>query len=281
MKIAVTGAAGMLGAVVAGHLRGAHQVLALTRQELDITLPNHVFATLERERPDWVINCAAYTDVDGCERDPDRAFRVNAHGPWHLAAACAQLDIGLVQVSTDYVFDGEKNEPYIESDAVRPLNRYGQSKLEGEQRVAALCRKYFIVRTAWLFGPKENNFIPWVLRAAGEKDCLELVDDQWGSPTYVADLAWGIGRLLESPLYGLYHLVNLGHCTRKELAQQAIRAAGLQTPLKGIPSRALPRPAHRPRFSALRNYALELRGEWNMLPYEQAVAEFVSALSKR
>ncbi len=277
MRVAVVGAAGMLGkAVVQRFTDSGDEVGAYTRAQLDVTDGLAVRQAVEATRPAWVINCAAQADVDHCENNVLEAYRINALAPWNLAAACRSVGAGLVQVSTDYVFDGTKVEPYIETDPTRPINVYGKSKLEGEMHVAAVAEKYYVVRTAWLFGPTKNNFVPWVLEVAKSQPSLHLIDDQWGSPTYVADLAEGISWLArQAPLYGVYHVVNRGQCTRKQLAEMAISAAGLHTPVEGIPMSALPRPAPRPARTPLRNWALDLRGGWNARPYQEALEDFV------
>ncbi len=283
MKVLVVGAKGMLGGAVVEYLAATgEEVCACGRQELDITDYGAVQQAVQAVKPDWIINCAAATDVDRCENEPYWAHRVNALGPWNLAAATTLVRAGLVQVSTDYVFDGTKREAYLESDPANPINAYGRSKLEGEEHTAAVAEKYFVLRTAWLFGPKRNNFLPWVLEVARKQSPLHLVEDQWGSPTYVRDLAEGIGWLIkEAPLYGLYHVCNQGQCTRKQLAEVALRAAGIDTSVEGIPMSAMPRPAVRPVFTPLRNRNLELRGGWNARPYQEAVEDFVRSWLSR
>jgi dTDP-4-dehydrorhamnose reductase len=282
MKVIIVGAKGMLGTAVAERFSTQHETFAYGHEQLDIADFGAVRGAIEGLKPDWVINCAAITNVDNCEHDPLRAYRVNALGPWNLAAACEGARARLVHLSTDYVFDGTKAEPYIESDRTNPINAYGRSKLEGELRVRAVTCQCYIVRTAWLFGPREENFLPWVLDVGTKQSPVYLVDDQWGSPTYVADVAEGIAWLLEqAPLYGVYHLVNRGSCTRRQLGEVALRAAGIETPVEGIPMSALPRPARRPVHTPLRNWMLEVRGGWNAPPYQDAVERFMKAWLSR
>jgi len=232
------------------------------------------------ERPSMVIHCAAWTDVDGCERDPGRAFQQNAQGARNVAAACAETGSGMVYISTDFVFDGEKGEAYTEFDPPNPLSAYGASKLAGEQAVSRLVASSYLVRSAWLFGPRGRNFVGAILEAARAKDEIAVVSDQIGSPTYARDLAEAIGRLIVSgPLTpGTYHLVNEGACSWSELAAEALRIAGLTARVRPIPSSEWPSPTRRPAFSALRSRWLELRGLRGLRPWKEALADYIARL---
>jgi len=224
-----------------------------------------------------VIHCAAMTDVDGCERDPDAAFKANGVGTWNLACACASIDCAIAYVSTDYVFDGEKGEPYTEFDGTNPISAYGASKLAGEQSIRELCKKHYIVRTSWIFAPHGKNFPISILNAAETKPELRVVADQFGSPTYAKDLAEFLASLVGSPLYGTYHFTNAGNCSWHEFASKILETAG-KTDVKVIPikSEDWPTPTKRPKYSVLRHYRMELLGRDSARPWQDAVAEFVS-----
>ena len=249
-------------------------------RQLDITDTDEVRGIITETSPDLVIHGAAYTDVDGCERDPDRAFRVNALGTWNVAVACRESDSALVYVSTDFVFDGEKGEPYTEYDPPNPIGHYGASKLAGEVHVRQLCPKHFIVRTAWLYGEHGKNFPFTILNAAKSKKELRVVADQVGSPTFTADLASAIRDLIRSPLYGTYHITNKGSCSWYEFAKQILTYAGIDdVEIKAIRSEEWPTPTRRPKNSVLRHYALELQGRDNLRTWEEALKDFISRLN--
>jgi dTDP-4-dehydrorhamnose reductase len=280
MRILVTGACGMLGRLVVQALEGKHEVIATDVlpecERLDIVDTCSVFAAIEKHKPELVIHCAAMTDVDGCEREPDAAFRANALGTWNLACACAANDAAIAYVSTDYVFDGDKGEPYTEFDRPNPASAYGASKLAGEQAVIELCPKHYIVRTSWVFAPHGKNFAITMLRHSETKKELTVVGDQFGSPTYAKDLAGFLASLAGSPLYGIYHYTNSGSCSWHEFAKTIIEMAG-RTDVNVVPIRTedWPTPTRRPKFSVLRHYRLELLGRDNARSWQEATAEFV------
>lgn len=294
MRVLVTGACGMLGSEVCSALAGKHEVIAtdvvrsasstsaarpkaVDTEILDITDTGAVFDTINRARPETVIHCAAMTDVDGCERDPDAAHKVNAVGTWNLACACASIGCSIAYVSTDYVFDGEKCTPYTEFDLPNPLGAYGASKLAGERAIESICAKHYIVRSSWLFAPHGKNFALSILKAADAGPQLRVVEDQVGSPTYARDLAGFLASLVGSPLYGIYHYTNAGSCSWHEFACAILNAAG-KTQVEVIPikSEQWPTPTRRPKYSVLRHYRMELLGRDNARPWQEAVAEFVS-----
>lgn len=251
----MTGAGGLLGTELNHALGLSHQVIPLSRRDLDITRPD-VASTLRRSEPDLVIHTAAYTDVDGCEKDPARAFRVNAEGTGRVAEACRELKVPLLYFSTDYVFDGTKGSPYREEDTVNPLSVYGRSKWEGEQQVRRYLDEYFVVRTSWLYGRTGRSFLQTLLTQAKTNRPLKVVDDQVGSPTWAADLARAVARLIEKAPFGLYHVTNSGYCSWFEFAQALLTDTGLsEVPLSRISSRELNRPAPRPAYSVLDNRA--------------------------
>lgn len=289
MRVLVTGANGMLGIDLCALLEAAgHEVVRTDIkaregaavppwERLDITDLRAVTEMLLRLQPDAVIHAAACTDVDGCERDPDFSYKMNALGTWNLAAICGAHHITLVYISTDFVFDGMKQEPYTEFDTVHPLSHYGASKLAGERFVAQLCRKQFIVRTSWLFGIHGKSFPGVMIDLAKTRPELKVVVDQIGSPTYTVHLAHKLIELLGSPLYGLYHVTNSGHCSWYDLAVKTLELAGLtQTRMIPIPADQWPSPTRRPAYSVLRHYALELQGKDDLPPWQQAVAEYVA-----
>lgn len=281
LRVLVTGACGMLGSRVCNILKDKHEVVATDVlagcESLDIADTTSVFDVINRTQPEMVIHCAAMTNVDGCEREPDMAHKINAVGTWNLACACASHNIPIAYVSTDYVFDGEKGTPYTEFDRTNPLSVYGASKLAGEDAVRELCPKHYIVRTSWLFAPTGKNFALTMLKASETNTELRVVGDQFGSPTYAKDLAGFLVSLVGSPLYGVYHFTNSGYCSWSEFAAKIIETAG-RTNVKVLPikSEDWPTPTRRPRFSVLRHYRMELLGRDSARPWEDAVAEFVS-----
>lgn len=292
VAVLVTGACGMLGSRVCEALKGKHTVVPTDVlpgcEALDIADTGSVFDVINRVRPEMVIHCAAMTDVDGCEREPDTAHKINAVGTWNLACACASMDCPIAYVSTDYVFDGEKGEAYTEFDKPNPTSAYGASKLAGEEAVRQLCPKHYVVRTSWVFAPTHKNFALSILKAAtpspapsqGEREKeLRVVADQIGSPTYAKDLAEFLGGLVGSPLYGTYHFTNAGSCSWFEFAQAILNAAG-KTQVKIVPitTEEWPTPTKRPKYSVLRHYRMELLGRDGARPWQEAVAEFAASL---
>jgi dTDP-4-dehydrorhamnose reductase len=251
MKILITGSLGLLGQEVVEVCRNqGDEVLATDiaspATPLDITSPAAVRGFLASKRPDWVVNCAAFTDVDRCEEKEDLAFEVNARAPGHLARACEEHGAKLLQISTDYVFDGEKTGPYEEDDAPNPLSVYGKSKRAGEISIQEGIEHYLIVRPQWLFGPHGRNFVSTILGLAQERDTLSVVNDQWGSPTYSKDLARALRVLIDCDARGIYHVRNRGRATWFDLAKRAIDLLGLPTRVVPVDTSAFPRPARRP-----------------------------------
>jgi len=252
MRLLVTGAAGMLGRdVVAAAGDAGHEVVALARAELDITDADAVRAAIAAARPDAVINCAAWTDVDGAETAEASATAVNGDGAGHVAAAAAHSGAHLVHVSTDYVFDGEAAEPYTEEAATAPQSAYGRSKLAGEHAVAAAARQSAIVRASWLFGPHGRNFVDTMRRLGAERDEVSVVDDQVGCPTYTGHLAPALVAVAERGLTGFLHVAGAGRCSWFELAEATFADAGLDCRVRPQSTADLGRPAPRPAFSAL------------------------------
>jgi len=287
MRVLVTGAGGMLGQEVCRALEAAgDQAVAALRSgpgpAADVTRPQEVWRLLEEQRPDRVIHCAAWTDVNGAERDPVGAFRVNAHGSRVVASACADLGIPVCAISSDFVFDGCKGEPYDEFDAPNPISEYGRSKLAGEEFVRHICPRHWIVRTAWLYGAGGRCFPDAVLRRAEEGRELRVVADQRGSPTYARDLAEALVRLVRGRLYGTWHLAGSGEATWHQFARATLELAGhAGVEIAPISSVEWPSPARRPACSVLRSYALELAGEPPLRPWREALADYVRERAAR
>jgi dTDP-4-dehydrorhamnose reductase len=262
MKLLVTGAAGMLGRdVMLAAGNAGHDVVGYGRAELDVTDAAALAKRLDLERPDVVINCAAWTDVDGAEEQEEAAFAVNGTGAGNVAAAAAKVGASVVYVSSDYVFDGAKGAPYVESDQVAPLSAYGRTKLAGEEATAAANKRHFIVRSAWLFGIGGPNFVETMLRLAGSGNEVLVVRDQIGSPTYTWHLAYGVVRLIEGIEFGVHHMAAAGQCSWYEFARDIFEQAKVECKVLSITTEEFGRPAPRPPFSALtsqREHAIRL-----------------------
>jgi dTDP-4-dehydrorhamnose reductase len=253
MKLLITGAAGMLGKdAVRAAVAAGHQVSALARAELDVTDPDAMHAAIQDAKPDVVLNCAAWTDVDGAEAHFDQSLAVNGAGAGHVARAAAARGAWTVHVSSDYVFSGAKRDPYVESDRTEPLSAYGRSKLAGEVAVAeAAPGRHTIVRSSWLFGTGGPCFPATILRLAAERDELTVVADQIGCPTFTRDLADALVRLSAHPLSGVIHVAGGGACSWFEFASAIVERSGLACAV--VPGRTedLARPAPRPAYSVL------------------------------
>jgi dTDP-4-dehydrorhamnose reductase len=252
MKLLVTGAAGMLGRdlmLAAGN--AGHDVVGFGRAELDVTNVDGVRRKIEVERPDVVINSAAWTDVDGAEEAEAAAFAVNGAGAGNVAAAAAAVGAAVVQVSTDYVFDGAKRAPYVESDQPAPRSAYGRTKLAGEEATIAANKRHFVVRSAGLFGIGGNNFVETMLRLAATHGEVLVVRDQVGSPTYTWHLAYGIVRLIEGIEFGIHHMAAAGECSWYEFAREIFEQAKVECKVLSVTTEEFGRPAPRPAHSAL------------------------------
>jgi len=262
MKLLVTGAAGMLGRdVMLAAGNAGHDVVGFGRTELDVTAPAALAKKLDLERPDVVINCAAWTDVDGAEASEQAAFAVNGTGAGNVAAAAAAVGASVVYVSSDYVFDGAKGAPYVESDQPAPLSAYGRTKLAGEEATVAANKRHFVVRSAWLFGIAGPNFVETMLRLAGSGNEVLVVRDQVGSPTYTWHLAYGIVRLIEGLEFGIHHMAAAGQCSWYDFAREIFEQAKVECKVLSITTEEFGRPAPRPPFSALtsqREHAIRL-----------------------
>jgi dTDP-4-dehydrorhamnose reductase len=253
MRLLVTGGAGMLGrAVAAVATRLGHDVVALSRTDLDITDADHVRRVIAAAEPRAVINCAAWTDVDRAETAESVATAINGEGAGNVARGAAEAGARLVQVSTDYVFDGSKRTPWVESDPVGPIGAYGRSKLLGEEAVAAAGADHAIVRTAWLFGAGGRNFVDTMLALGGERDEVDVVADQVGSPTWSAHLAEGLVEMAERRGdVGVFHAAGAGACSWYELAVEVFARSGVRCRVRPTTAEQLSRPAPRPAYSVL------------------------------
>jgi dTDP-4-dehydrorhamnose reductase len=238
MRLVVVGAGGMLGQEIEADA-------AFTRAQLDVSDRDAVRDALSAD--DLVINCAAWTDVDGAEEHEDDAMRVNRDGARNVAEAAGAV----LYVSSDYVFDGTKREPYLPSDPVNPLSAYGRTKLAGERATVEANPRHFVARSSWLFGPGGANFVDTILRLASERDSLRVVDDQIGSPTFTGHLGPALVALAQTGDYGIHHLAAAGSCSWFEFAREILARAGLDTPVEPCTTEEFPRPAPRPAYSVL------------------------------
>ncbi|MEO6725422.1 MAG: dTDP-4-dehydrorhamnose reductase [Blastocatellia bacterium] len=276
MKVLITGAGGQLGCALQA-LLADHELIARTRAELDITQFNDVREAINAHRPGVVINAAAYTNVDGAESDVAGAYKLNAVAPRNLAISTSDLNIPLVHVSTDYVFDGLGEKPYHEYDQTNPLSIYGKSKLAGEQAVASFNPRHYIVRTAWLYHyqPATGKNFPKAMLAQAHRKQVRVVNDQSGSPTYAPHLATAIMRLIETGAYGVYHLAGSGGTSWFELTRRLYRLFGVKTEVQPCATSEYPRPATRPRYSILTT----IQEPQILLPqWEEGLAAFAKAL---
>lgn len=276
MKILLTGAKGMLGSDLCLALSKNHDVTAVDLEDFDISIYNDAASSVSGSKADLVIHSAAYTDVDGCELNPEKAFMINALGTQNLVLACREKNIPLAYISTDYVFDGTSKIPYLESDKTNPLSIYGKSKLAGEEAVRNHLDKFFIIRTSWLFGVRGKNFISTIQNLAARQKEIRIVNDQTGSPTFTKDLAEGIKELIESPYYGIYHITNQGACSWFEFAKIILEYSGLKdVSLNPISTEELKRFAPRPGFSVLDNNFYRLRGFKMLRNFKEALSEYL------
>jgi dTDP-4-dehydrorhamnose reductase len=251
MKMLITACNGQLGGDATEYFAKDYEVVAYKDVDLDITDKEKVFETIRKAKPDFILNCAAITNVDGCEANPELAFQVNAEGVKVLAEAAEHYNSTLVHISTDYVFDGTNTSPYVETDAVCPKNVYGKSKLQGEAEVLANCSKYFILRTAWLYGHGGTNFVKTMLKIGREKGEVSVVTDQVGNPTTTSELIRIIDAVIKTKHYGIYHATCEGICSWNEFAREIFKQANITVKVNDVTSEQLVRPASRPAYSGL------------------------------
>lgn len=277
MKILITGANGQLGLEIQaqlGQVPNQYKVIPTDYTTLDITNLNQVKAELLLEKPDVVINCAAHTAVDKCEEDIENAYKINAIGPKNLAIACDEIGAKLVQVSTDYVFSGDDSGARREDDVTGPQSIYGTSKLLGEEYVKTFCKKHFIIRTAWLYG-EGNNFVRTMLKLAETNKELNVVGDQFGSPTSTVDLAKAIIQLIDTEYYGTFHGTCEGECSWYDFACKIFELKEIDVKVNKVTSEEFVRPAKRPKFSVLDNFMLKLYGLNSFRNWEEALEEYL------
>jgi len=278
MRIFITGCKGQLGRALYAALAD-HTLSGCDLPELDITDRAAIGAAITSFAPDVVIQAAAWTDVDGCAHDPDRAYRANALGTQNVALACAACDAPLLYVSTNEVFDGAATEPYREWDPPHPINPYARSKAAGEWFTRHLLRRFYIARTAWLYAPGGHNFSNphRIIQLADERGALKVVTDEVGNPTYALDLARAIAALIQTEAYGVYHLVNSGHCSRYDFVREVLRASGREhIPVEPISLDDFERPSTPPRFAPLANTAAAALGI-ELRPWQEALEEFLKS----
>jgi dTDP-4-dehydrorhamnose reductase len=285
MRVLITGAAGMVGRALAEHCRAAgDEVFAFDSASLDITDERGARETFSRIRPDSVINCAAWTDVDGCELDPQRAFLVNSQGVEVIATAARLAGASFVQISTDYVFDGRKAEGfYTQRDDPHPLSAYGAAKLEGERRAHAASARTSIIRTGWIYGAGGKNFLSRVIELARGGGTLKAIGDSYGTPTYVPDLVARLREIAALDLPFVYHVANAGEgASFEEFARAALAEAGLDgSRVEQVSADALMRPAPRPRNSRMRCLLSEAIGLAPLRDWREALREFAKLNSER
>ncbi|WP_195929145.1 dTDP-4-dehydrorhamnose reductase [Clostridium sp. 1001270J_160509_D11] len=276
MKIIITGAQGQLGQELVKQLdkKYEYDVIKTDRDTLDITNIENVNTFTLDQNPDVVINCAAHTAVDLCETDMENAYKINAVGPRNLAIACEKVGAKLVQVSTDYIFDGNGTRPYREDDITCPNSVYGTSKLMGENFVREFCSKYFIVRTAWLYG-EGNNFVRTMLKLSETNSELNVVNDQIGSPTSTVDLAKAIIDLIHTEHYGIYHGTCEGQCSWYDFAKKIFEIKNIDIKVNPVTSDEFKRPAPRPKYSVLDNFMLKLVGLNSFRKWEDSLEEYL------
>jgi dTDP-4-dehydrorhamnose reductase len=278
MRIFITGDKGQLGRALCAAL-AEHTLEGCDLPELDITNREAIGAAIVGFAPDVVVHAAAWTDVDGCAHDPEKAYRVNALGTQNVALACVACDAGLVYISTNEVFDGTATEPYREWDAVNPINPYAKSKAAGEWFVRHLLTRFYIARTAWLYALGGRNFSTpsRIIQVADERGTLKVVADEVGNPTYAPDLAAAIAALIQTGAYGVYHLVNAGYTSRYNYVREVLHLSGREhIPVEPISLDDFPRPSTPPRFAPLANTAAAALGI-ALRPWQEAVEEFIES----
>ena len=274
MKIAVIGAKGMLGSELCQVLGKQHEMLAWDIDEIDITDRAGTLARLGAERPDLIINSAALVNVEVCEAEPDKAWRINAVGAQNLALAAQQMGSALLYISTDYIFDGQTSIAYDEVATPNPINQYGRSKLAGERLSLQNCQRTYSIRTAWIFGHSANSYVQRVLNAADKEGVVRMPEDQLESPTYTVHLAEAILRLIATGAYGIYNVTSLGACTRADFAKFVLQAAGRSEPVEIVDSAAIQRPVKRPPHVVLDCRLIQLVTGQPLAHWQQAVQDY-------
>lgn len=277
MRVVITGHKGQLGRALQEALKG-QTLFGLDLPEHDITDRQAMAQTITDFRPQVVIHAAAMTDVDGCEHNPDAAYRINGLGTQNVALACQRCGAAMVYVSTNEVFDGAKGEPYLEFEQTHPINNYGRSKLAGEFFTQALLKRFYIVRIAWLYAQGGNNFVTKIIRAADERGELRVVTDEVSSSTYAPDLAEAIAKLIRTDHYGIYHFTNEGICSRYDFAVKILELAGRgHVPVHPITSDQYVRASTPPPYAPIRNFCAATALGITLRPWEEALQAFFTA----
>jgi len=281
MKILITGAGGMLGKVLATHLKHCgHDIYDFPREKLDITDFFQVETTLSTiKNIDLVIHCAAYTKVDHAESEPDVVYLVNGYGTENIAVVCNRLTVPMLYISTDYVFDGEQSRPYTTWDPTNPLSMYGKSKLAGEIAVQRHLSQFYIIRTSWLYGPYGKNFVETILGAAEQGKPLRVVSDQIGSPTYTLSLARVIADLIKTQRFGVYHASDGGLTNWFEFACEITKHLGVQ--ITPVTTAEMPRPAIRPKYSGLDKTVLITAIGHQLPTWQESLRDYLELRSTR
>jgi dTDP-4-dehydrorhamnose reductase len=275
LKIVITGANGQLGRELAEWTTDTADIIGFGRDELDITSLPACRNLFTLHHPDVVIHCAAYTAVDKAESEPDEAFRVNAAATRNVAVAAREVGAKLCYISTDYVFDGTSTTPYNEFDQANPQTVYGKSKLAGEHAVLTLHDRFFIVRSSWVYGKYGNNFVKTMLKMAGERDQLKVVDDQIGSPTYTKDLVSFLLELVHTDYYGIYHASNSGSCSWYDFAKAIFEDSSIDIQVDPCTTADFPRPAPRPAYSVMDHCAIRSSGLKLLRPWREALNHYL------
>lgn len=281
MKVLVTGVKGQLGYDVVKELTGRKiEAVGVDIEEMDITDAASVDKVIKEAAPDAVIHCAAYTAVDAAEDNEELCRKVNVDGPRNIAAVCKELDIKMIQISTDYVFSGEGERPWEPEDAAAPQSVYGQTKYEGELAVQELLEKYFIVRIAWVFGINGKNFVKTMLNLAKTRDTLTVVNDQFGSPTYTYDLAKLLVDMVQTEKYGVYHATNEGICSWYDFACAIFREEGVEMNVLPVSSAEYAAKAKRPSNSRMSKDKLEEMGFDRLPDWQDALKRYLRELGQ-
>ncbi len=275
MRILIFGGTGLLGTDISRVLKQGNDVIALGSADVDVSKLESVLHSINIHKPELVINCAAVSDVDKCEENREMAYRVNALGPKNIAIACSRMKSRLIHISTDYVFNGNKNEPYTEFDIPSPISIYGKTKLAGEEFIKMISSNFLIIRTAWLFGERRNHFVDYVIKSLHQGNEIIAVKDMTSSPTFSLDVAEMLKELIMTNEVGIFHICNKGYCSRVELVEEIEKILRKHTNVTIVNQSQWKHPAKRPVFSALRNYHLELINMDNMPGWRDALKRYI------
>lgn len=291
MKLVITGSRGQLGNELLSIIKSGkaeigaipsgfdiNDVTAIDIDELDISNLEATREFLTNIKPDAVINCAAFTNVNACETETEIAYKANAEGPRNLAIVCEEIGAKLVHISTDYVFSGDGNKPYVESDPTDPCGAYGKTKEQGEKFVLENCKKAFIMRVAWLYGYVGKNFVKTIITAARNNGAVKIVNDQFGNPTSANDVAYHILKVLKTDNYGIYHCTNNGVCSWYDFAARFVEKAGINAVVSPCSTDEYPTPTKRPAYSALNNEMLKATVGDEMRNWQDAIDMYIKNL---